>query len=259
MRPQILVLLSLFLLTWIADACAPTAPGTPTQTSVSLPTASAELPGTPSPAATSGPASAMFPCLTPTPFFPRETLATATYEPTPTDGPLPTFPPTDPRTPAADWSTYRDPDFGISFDYPSNWHLDLPPRCQDQSACFETTIDIRNYNLSPFVIKGNRTPEMLGIRILTTQDLARCRSLDNWFQEQLLWAKQSGARIGEPKRFAIDGIQAIRYKVVDAPGGPDTDNVVLGKGDRLYHLWATPVNSLYISTFDRLVDSFRVP
>ncbi len=259
MGPQPLFTLVLFILAWATGACA-TLPSSPPLANPISPTASRELAQTPETATPfiSTPRDLADPCLTPTPFVPVRTLPPQTLVfglPTPTLIPEPTS--LDLRTPSMTWSTYNDPYLGFSFDYPSNWHLDLSEVCDASVPCVEEMMDVRNFEWTAFAYK-NHSPQMLQLRVIASPELARCGSVNNWLQEsRQLAAKDSGVQFSTPQKMSVNGIAALRFTW--GRGMPEWIEVALGKGKWLYQVWASPPNSIHISTFDRLVDSFRVP
>ncbi len=168
---------------------------------------------------------------------------------------VPTFPPLNPLAPDAKWATYHDPNLGLSFQYPSNWHIDViingPPGPE------YTDITIRNYDL--VLTKGNSfTPDLMKIEIQASPDFAQYGTLDLWYLHYLQSLRDPDNLASNPsfpdlQHMNINNVPAIRWTDIGARA------VVLGKGKWLYSIAAYPDYSRFSVVFDRFLSTFQIP
>jgi hypothetical protein len=170
----------------------------------------------------------------------------------------PTIPSVNPVTPSDTWITYTDPNFGFSFQYPSNWHIDAPMKPLSPSLGGGIGITIQNYD--EVIQKGDKTPDQLKIEIGISPVPAQYTTLDDWVaQEKQATASEPDISYSSVEHLLVDNTSAIRW-TVRAPMMPQGQiRVAFQKGQRLYTIDTYPATSKQLSALDRIVSSFQIP
>jgi hypothetical protein len=162
-------------------------------------------------------------------------------------------------TPSTEWTTYRDPNLGFSFQYPSNWHIDAPAGLTpSEVAAKGTYIIIENYVVNGLT-KGGVPEDALKIDIAITPEFAQYGNLDIWYSDFLKNSQDPdhpipASQLPSVKHLVINNVPAIRWT-----GPLEGTHAALGKGKWLYVITAYPTNSRYLSTFDQIISTIQIP
>lgn len=181
-----------------------------------------------------------------------------TLEPTKEiDSVVPTFAPLNVVVPSEEWITYEDLILGFSFEYPKNWHIDGPERMKKGNR---VSITVRNYD--DVMTKEDKTADQLKIDITALDLPDSISSLDDWvakYRDPNIVGLDSSVSLTPVENVEINGVPAVRWTQTAEmiPQG----NLVVGfvKDKKLYVISGYPATSKYVSAFDRLIYSFRLP
>lgn len=174
------------------------------------------------------------------------------------DAVAPTFESVVAVAPSGEWATYTDPNFGFSFQYPSNWYVEAPKK--SKQVVKRVSIIVRNYE--EVATKGDKTIEQLKIDIDVDPLPDSIPNLEAWtaqIRDPNIRGSESSSSMTPVENIEIDGIPAVRWRQTAQmiPQGSITVGVV--KDSRIYVIWCYPTTSKYISTFDQLISGFRLP
>lgn len=181
-----------------------------------------------------------------------------TLEPTKEiDSVVPTFAPLNAVAPSGEWITYKDLNLGFSFDYPKNWHVDGPEKMNKGNR---VSITVRNYD--DVMTKEDKTVDQLKIDIEALDLPDSMSTLDDWvtkYRDPNIVGLESSVSLTPIEMLEVNGVPAVRW-IQTAEMIPQ-GNIIVGfvKDNKLYVISGYPATSNYISTFDRLISSFRLP
>lgn len=160
-------------------------------------------------------------------------------------------------TPAPSVATYRDPIFGFSFSYPSNWSLDVPslPPTPTSVATVpnQRTITLRNYN--NVVKKRGMTPDELRIDISVQRGFATHIDLQDWVARNVVFAP--GTVYSQMQQVVVAGSPGLRWGAQGPTLPLGGGLVAVGRGDLAYVFHAFPANSQHLPVLDQVLQSFR--
>lgn len=184
----------------------------------------------------------------------------ATQTPTPKPFVMPTVSWTI-MTPSATWTTYREPDLGFSFQYPSDWLLEAPTtsRPPEQVATMGTGISLRNFIVGG-VPKGNSVPpDAVTISIHAFRELEQYGTVENWITQRAQSAP--GTTYSPSQQIKVGGIPALRWIATQQSNPIDITSIVivLGKEKWIYKVDVWPATSTHISAFERLISTLQIP
>ncbi len=182
--------------------------------------------------------------------------AAATVTPTPIV--IPTQPPWNIVTPSATWTTYRDPNFGFSFQYPANWHLDAPLGPRLPPLPEGLSLVIRNFDTG--LRKGPAPADAIAIQIDLLAELVPVGTVDKWLaQEKQKVAAYPEVSYSAEERLTVNNLTALRYTITSPSAPQGRLQVAMGNGRWIYLITTDSPKSPNIATFNQVVASFQAP
>lgn len=171
---------------------------------------------------------------------------------------IPTLEPVVGLGPGTEWMTYVEPNFGFSFRYPNNWHIDAPKK--RRAAVKRISIIVQNYK--DVVTKGDKTIEQLKIDLDVLplpRSIPDLRAWSAQMRDPKLIGAQAKFSISPLEKIEIDSVPAVRWIQTGdmIPQGSITVGAI--KDERLYVMTAYPATSRYIAVFDQIVSSLVFP
>jgi|GEM_PF-5497303 hypothetical protein len=162
------------------------------------------------------------------------------------------------NAPSDKWVTYTDPNFGFSFQYPSNWYVEAPEKSKNEIK--RVSIVVRNYVEG--ARKGDKTTEQLKIDIDVDPLPDSTPNLETWaaqLRDPKTIGPESNFTLNPVENIQIDGMPAVRWTETAEmiPQGSIIVGVI--KEGRIYVLTGYPATSKYLATFDQILSSLRLP
>lgn len=152
--------------------------------------------------------------------------------------------------PSGEWSTYTNQDLHYSFEYPSNWFIELEPG--------STTIYLHNFSPG-FMPKGELDPNRIKIIISHPKDgLNDYPSLEAYLSDPKHAAPPD--ELIEPQKLETlaNGYQVAWQKRTAAQSNGGVLGVYITNGKEIYTLGAFSLNSRFLNVVDRVVSSFKI-
>lgn len=196
---------------------------------------------------------------------------TPVFTPGPTFTPQPTLSPREirevmpnfwvglgpPLSPTAKWQRFRDPTFGFSVEYPSNWYI--RPDISTQLATPFVALQVRNYAFEG-MWRSQKPPEYSRISVFRgIGALKGYRSLEDYLERTL--AGRGDTRVLSEEHITVAGrpaIQQVRLLTGDGEREDIIVTVLLVRGIDVYSITDGPPDSPYFWVWERMVGSFRL-
>jgi hypothetical protein len=156
--------------------------------------------------------------------------------------------------PSAEKSSYRDPNFGFSFTYPSNWQVELPPQAAySKIPEHGYLVTIRNFN--DVVAKRDFHPDEIKVDMWLFPKPKGYSTLESWIATQVLFAPET--TYSELERFPVEDRQILTW-IATGPTVPQGARLYAFEQQNSLHLIVGyPSTSSYISSLDELIMSLK--
>ncbi|MBN1427710.1 MAG: hypothetical protein JXB07_04940 [Anaerolineae bacterium] len=151
-------------------------------------------------------------------------------------------------TPSGEWTTYTDPNFGYSFEYPSNWFV--------SNNGSSTVVN----NLSPGMPPKD-TSSRLNIWIGPEEDFANYGSLESCLAAYLAEPEHAVPPdwiISQTSRTLPSGYEVLEMKQ-KGEFTPGALIIFLTNGTQLYEMHVVDMRSHHIAVAEHVVNSFIIP
>jgi hypothetical protein len=160
------------------------------------------------------------------------------------------------QPPDSVWHTYQEDSFGFSFDYPSNWVIDISSKIEHYTG-IETPVTIKNYDANVFTKGHAWSNEAVKIDYVIYPKPPEFTSLKEWGTNYPYLAPET--EYSEIQSMKINETEGIRWM---AKGPTTPQGIILFafvKGEQIHQFSYTPATSIHATTAEEIITSFQIP
>lgn len=158
------------------------------------------------------------------------------------------------QPPKNEMASYKDPNFGFSFTYPSNWQVDAPGKtAHTRLPAYGYIVTIFNFN--NVVVKRDSNSDEIKIDVWLFPKPENYNTLEAWAASRTSFGLD--VIYSEFERFFVGEEQFITWTATGPTVPQGTRLYALERPTSIFNVVAYPSTSLYISSVDELVKSLK--